>query len=157
MELTNAFEVPVPEEEAFAVLLDVARVLPCFPGAELVEVLDAQTFACKVTLRLGPIALTFRGNAKIVESDPVAKHARITLRGSDEKGRGGADAVVQFQLHGAGERTKVDLHTTINLTGMVAQYGRGAGIIQGVAAELTRQFAGRLQDLLARTTDGPPD
>lgn len=149
MELTNAFEVPVSDEEAFAVLLDVERVLPCFPGAELVNVVDPQTYACKVTLRLGPIVLTFRGTAKIVESDPVAKHARITLRGSDEKGRGGADAVVQFQLHGDGERTAVELHTTINLTGMVAQYGRGSGIIQGAASELTRQFAGRLKDMLA--------
>jgi carbon monoxide dehydrogenase subunit G len=148
MELTNAFEVPVSDEEAFAVLLDVSRVLPCFPGAELVNVIDAETFGCKVTIRLGPIALAFRGIAKIVESDPVAKHARITLRGSDEKGRGGADAVVQFQLHGAGERTNVELHTTINLTGMVAQYGRGSGIIQGLASELTRQFAARLKDML---------
>ena len=148
-ELHNTFEVAVPEDEAFAVLLDVQRVIPCFPGAELVEVIDPQTYRCKVTVRLGPIALAFRAVATIVESDPAAKRASLNLRGTDEKGRGGTDAVVRFQLTPAGEGTRVDVATTVNLTGMVAQYGRGAGIIQALASEQTRQFASRLSVILS--------
>jgi carbon monoxide dehydrogenase subunit G len=147
-DLHNTFEVAAPPDQTFAVLLDVPRVVPCFPGAELLEAIDAQSYRCKVTVRLGPISLTFRAVATIVESDAAAKHATLTLRGSDEKGRGGTDAVVRFQLTPAGEGTHVDVATTVNLTGMVAQYGRGAGIIQALASEQTRQFATHLATLL---------
>jgi len=149
VELTNTFEVPVSEDVAFATLMDVARVIPCFPGAELIDVVDATTYRCKVTMRLGPITLTFRGTAQVLDVDPAGKNARIALQASDEKGRGGADAVVQFQLQNQGASTKVDVHTTVTLTGMIAQYGRAAGIIQGVASDVTRRFADGLKAMLA--------
>jgi carbon monoxide dehydrogenase subunit G len=151
MELANSFEVPVAADEAFATLLDVARVIPCFPGAELVEAVDPSTYRCKITLRLGPVALMFRGTATVLDRDPAAKHARIALNGADEKGRGGADAVVRFQLEEHDGATKVDVRTTVTLSGLVAQYGRGAGIVQGVASEMTRRFATRLKEMLAPT------
>jgi carbon monoxide dehydrogenase subunit G len=149
VELTNSFEVPVPEDVAFATLIDVARVIPCFPGAELIDVVDATTYRCKVTMRLGPISLTFRGTAKVLDVDAAGKNARIELHASDEKGRGGADALVQFQLENQDAATKVDVHTTVTLTGTIAQYGRAAGIIQGVASDLTRRFAAGLKTMLA--------
>jgi len=145
MELTNNFEIPGSVDDTFALLLDVDRIVPCFPGAELVDVVDPQTYQCKVTLRMGPLTLTFRGTVKFVEVDAAAKMARMTLHGSDEKGRGGADAVVRFELSGDGQSTRVDVLTTLTLTGMVAQYGRAGGIIAGVAGELTRRFAANLR------------
>lgn len=149
MDLSNRFDVPVSPEAAFALLLDVERVIGCVPGAELVERVDERTYRCKVTLRLGPVALTFRGTASIDQADPVARTARLTLRGTDEKGRGGADAVVHFAVQADGAGTQVDVRTTLTLTGLVAQYGRGGGIVQGLAAELTREFAARLRATLA--------
>ena len=154
MELANNFEIPVSIDDAFELLLDVQRVVPCFPGAELVDVVDPQTFRCKVTLRLGPIALTFKGNVKFVEVDQAAKVAKISLHGVDDKGRGGADAIVRFQLSGDFQKTRVDVLTTLTLTGMVAQYGRASGIIAGVAGEMTRRFAANLQDVLLKTPRG---
>ena len=154
MELTNNFEIPVSLDDAFELLLDVERIVPCFPGAELVDVVDPQTFRCKVTMRLGPIALTFKGNVKFVEVDKVAKVAEISLHGVDDKGRGGADAVVRFRLSGDLQNTRVDVLTTLTLTGMVAQYGRASGIISGVAGELTRRFAANLKDALLKTPRG---
>ena len=144
MELANNFEIPVSVDDAFELLLNVERVVPCFPGAELVDVVDPQTFLCKVTMRLGPIALTFKGNVKFVEVDAAAKVAEISLHGVDDKGRGGADATVRFRLSGDFQSTRVDVLTTLTLTGMVAQYGRASGIISGVAGELTRRFATNL-------------
>lgn len=149
VELTNSFEVPVREDVAFATLIDVARVIPCFPGAELIDVVDATTYRCKVTMRLGPVSLTFRGMAKVLDVDPAGKNARIALQASDEKGRGATDALVQFQLQNQGSSTKVDVHTTVTLTGTIAQYGRAGGIIQGVASDVTRRFAAGLKAMLA--------
>jgi carbon monoxide dehydrogenase subunit G len=145
MDLTNSFDIPGSVDETFALLLDVDRIVPCVPGAELVAVVDPHTYQCKVTLKLGPLTLTFRGTVKFVEIDADAKTARMTLHGADEKGRGNADAVVRFALSGDGEGTHVDVLTTLTLTGMVAQYGRAGGIIAGVAGELTRRFAANLR------------
>lgn len=150
MELNNGFDIPVSVDDAFALLLDVERIVPCFPGAQLVDVVDPQTYTCKVTLKLGPIALTFKGTVKFVEVDAASKEARISLHGLDDKGRGGADAVVQFRLSGDDKHAHVDLLTTLTLTGMVAQYGRASGIISGVAGEMTRRFAANLQDVLVK-------
>lgn len=154
MELTNGFDIPVSVDDAFALLLDVERVIPCFPGAQLVDAVDPQTYRCKVAMRLGPLGLTFGGTVKVVEVDAAAKTARIALHGSDAKGRGAADAAVGFQLTGNDQSTHVDVLTTLTLTGMIAQYGRASGIIAGVAGELTRRFAANLQDELLKGARG---
>jgi uncharacterized protein len=149
MELTNAFDVPAGADETFAALLDVEKVMGCFPGAELLEVVDATTYRCKVAIRLGPIGLSFTGTATIGEIDRTARRARLLAKGSDAKGRGGADAVVRFSVEPNGAVTRVDVHSSVNLTGTIAQYGRGAGIIGAVAAALTAQFAQRLGAMLS--------
>lgn len=148
MEILNSFEVPASLEEAWIVLLDIPRIMPCVPGAELIEVLDNKAYKGKVTVRLGPVALSFVGTARFEDLDPVAKRARVIAKGTDSKGRGGADAVVQFHLEAAGTGTKVSVQTNVNLSGSVAQYGRGTGIIQGVATQLTNQFANNLRVML---------
>jgi hypothetical protein len=42
------------------------------------------------------------------------------------------------------------VHTSLSLSGAVAQYGRGVGIIQATAAQLINQFAKCLEQQLAR-------
>ena len=45
MEIENSFEVPLPPAEAWKVLLDIERIAPCMPGAELsLKVLTARTW-----------------------------------------------------------------------------------------------------------------
>jgi uncharacterized protein len=157
MEILNSLEVPAPPDEAWAVLLDIPRIMPCVPGAELIEVLDGKAYKGKVTVRLGPVALSFVGTARFEELDPVAKTARVAAKGTDSKGRGGADATVQFQLEASGTGTRVDVRTNVNLSGSVAQYGRGTGIIQGVATQLINQFANNLRVMLEQARAAVPE
>lgn len=156
MEILNSLEVPASPDETWAILLDIPRIMPCVPGAELIEVLDDKTYKGKVTVRLGPVSLSFVGTARFDELDPTAKRARVLAKGSDSKGRGGADATVLLQLYPSETGTRVDVQTNVNLSGSVAQYGRGTGIIQGVATQLTNQFAQNLQAMLAHE-DEPPE
>src|SRR4029453_9132933 len=107
MEFDNILEVPLPPEEAWEVLLDIRRVAACIPGAELNEVLDERTYKGKVALRIGPVALSFVGQAKLEEIDEARYRARLRTQGSDFKGRGGADSVIEFTLEPAGAGTKV--------------------------------------------------
>ena len=155
MEFDNSFEVPLPPAEAWAVLMDVQRVAPCMPGAKLTEIVDERTFKGTVGVRLGPVALTFAGTAQFENIDAAARRARIKANGTDAKGRGGAMAIVDFSLKEAGSGSAVLVHTNLTLSGSVAQYGRGVGMIQDVANQLIKQFANSLKAELARGGAAP--
>ena len=147
MEFDNSFEVPLPVAEAWVVLMDIERIVPCVPGAELTEVVDKDNFKGKVSVRLGPVALTFAGRAEFEERDDQTFSARVKAQGSDSKGRGGANADVTFRLVSAGDAaTLVEIHTNLQLSGSVAQYGRGVGMITDVASQIIGKFADCLRD-----------
>jgi carbon monoxide dehydrogenase subunit G len=156
MEFDNSFEVPLPPAEAWKILLDIKRIAPCMPGAELTEVVDQSTYRGKINVRLGPVALTFAGIIKFEQIDGQAHTARVAAQGTDAKGRGGANAASVFRLEPAGGGSKVLVHTNLALSGAVAQYGRGVGIIQATAAQLMNQFATRLKEQLAQERSAAP-
>jgi len=150
MEFDNSFEVPLPPAQAWKVLLDIQRIAPCMPGAELTEVVGDNTYKGKIGVRLGPVALTFAGIVKFDEIDDAKHTARVSAQGTDAKGRGGANAASVFRLEPAGSGSKVLVHTNLTLSGAVAQYGRGVGIIQATATQIMNQFAKSLKDKLAQ-------
>jgi len=162
MEFDNSFEVPLPVGDAWKVLMDIRRIAPCMPGAELTDVVDDRTYKGKIGVRLGPVALTFAGTVKFEEIDNANHKARVAAQGNDAKGRGAANATAAFHLEPAGSGTKVLVHTNLTLSGAVAQYGRGVGIIQMTAAQIITQFANNLKAKLAQDgaatapTDAPP-
>jgi len=144
MRITNEFLVPLPVEESWRVLLDVPRIAPCLPGARLEEVLDDGAYAGSVAVRLGPIALVFKGRAQIVDADPAARQARVRAEGRDTKGRGAATAEVAFALFSEPGGTRVEIVTDLTLSGSIAQFARAADMIDDVANHLIGQFAGNL-------------
>ena len=150
MEFDNSFEVPLPPAQAWKVLLDIERIAPCMPGAELTEVVGKDTYKGRIGVRLGPVALTFAGIVKLEEIDDAKHTARVAAQGTDAKGRGGANAASVFRLEPAGSGSKVLVHTNLTLSGSVAQYGRGVGIIQATATQIMNQFAKALKDKLAQ-------
>lgn len=156
MEFDNAFEVPLPPAQAWEVLLDIRRIAPCMPGAELTEIVDEKTYKGRISVRLGPVALTFAGTVRFDDIDNASHRARVKAQGSDAKGRGAANAVAEFHLEPAGSGSLVVVHTNLTLSGAVAQYGRGAGIIQATAGQLMNQFAAALKEHLAQASPTPP-
>jgi uncharacterized protein len=150
LEFDNSFEVPLPPAEAWAVLMDIRRIAPCMPGAELTEVVDEKNYKGKVAVRLGPVALTFAGLVTFEELDNVGRKARVKAQGTDSKGRGGAHATSSFRVEDAPGGSKVLVHTDLSLSGSVAQYGRGVGMIQATAAQIMNQFANNLKAQIAR-------
>jgi uncharacterized protein len=155
MEFDNSFEVPLPPAEAWKVLLDIERIAPCMPGAELTEVLGDNSYKGKIGVRLGPVALTFAGLVKFDQIDDANRTARVSAQGTDAKGRGGANASSVFRLEPAGTGSKVLVHTNLTLSGAVAQYGRGVGIIQATATQLMNQFAKCLKEKLVQEDVAP--
>jgi uncharacterized protein len=150
MEFDNSFEVSLPPAQAWPLLMDIRRMAPCMPGAELTDVIDDKTYKGKISVRLGPVALTFAGTVKFEDIDNTNHKARVRAQGSDDKGRGAAQAAAAFRLEPAGSGSKVLVHTDLTLSGAVAQYGRGVGMIQATAAAIISQFAGNLKTEIAQ-------
>jgi carbon monoxide dehydrogenase subunit G len=149
MEMQNSFTVPADIATAWEVLMDVPRIAPCMPGAELTEVVDENHFKGNAKLRVGPVQLRFAGEAELTDVDPEARTARVSAKGNDTKGRGAAQADVTFALVEEGASTRVDINTDLNLTGSVAQYGRAAGLINEIAAQIIADFAKNLEGQLS--------
>src|SRR5215471_16466696 len=141
MEINNSFEVPLPPAEAWKVLMDIPRIAPCMPGAELTGVVDKDTYNGKVSVKPGPVALAFAGQVKFTEIDEANYKARVKGQGKDSKGRGGANATVDFKVDPVPHGSLVKVKTDLALSGAVAQYGRASGLIQDVASQLIGQFA----------------
>jgi carbon monoxide dehydrogenase subunit G len=109
-------------------------------------------------VKLGPVALKFKGTVVFIEKDRDAGRVVAKAKGSEEKGRGAASADVVFHLAPDGDDTKVEVESDIQLAGAVAQYGRGAALIQGTAQALMDQFARNLEaDLNGGETEGGGD
>lgn len=149
MEFDNSFIVPLAPADAWKVLMDIPRIAPCMPGAELTEVVGPTTYKGRIAVRLGPVALSFAGQVKFEEIDEANRWARVKAQGADAKGRGGANAIADFRLEAVPDGSKVIIHTNLALSGAVAQYGRGAGMIQDMASHMIDQFADCLKTRLA--------
>jgi uncharacterized protein len=155
MEFDNAFEVPLPPAQAWPVLMDIQGIAPCMPGAQLTEVIDDKTYKGNIAVRLGPVALTFAGVVKFEEIDNANRTARVRAQGNDAKGRGSAQATATFRLEPSAGGSKVLVHTDLTLSGAVAQYGRGVGMIQATASALMTQFANNLKAQIGRQESAP--
>ena len=155
MILTNEFSVNLPKSMAIEVLTDIALIAPCIPGVSITEALDDRTYRGEATVRLGPVKLTFTGVGEIAEINYDAHTASVQAGGTDKKGRGGANATVTFELQGGDKTasslptTKVIVQTDLLLNGSIAQYGRASGLIESIAQELTKEFAGNLEKALS--------
>jgi carbon monoxide dehydrogenase subunit G len=146
MEISNEFDVPASPAEAWALLLDVERVVPCVPGAELTEVVDDSTWRGKMGIKLGPIRLSFAGEVHLEETDEESHKVEMRAQGRETRGKGNAQANVTSVLTPSGSGTRIALTTDLKLSGPVAQYGRG--MIQDVSSKMIDQFAACLASQL---------
>lgn len=149
--IENSFVVPAPIEQAWAILTDVPRIAPCLPGAELTEVVDASTYRGQARVRIGPMQLVFKGEARLTRADGATRTSTLSIRGADTKGRGNVSSEMTFALAPEGDATRVAVKTELTLSGSVAQYGRGVGLIKELCNQYATQFA---ENLAARILGG---
>ena len=79
-------------------MLDVTKVAPCMPGAELTETVDDTTWKGKVAIKLGPVSMAFAGTVKMTERDDEAHHVVLKADGREQRGRGAASALVTTDM-----------------------------------------------------------
>lgn len=143
MELEHEFTVPVSVAEAWQVLLDVERVGPCMPGATVLDV-RGDEFTGTVKVKVGPISMTYTGEARFAEKDEAARRVVMEAAGKENRGSGTAKATVTASLESTdgGASTIVKVLTDLTVTGRPAQFGRG--MLQDVGGKLIGQFADNL-------------
>jgi carbon monoxide dehydrogenase subunit G len=154
MELEHSFTVPVPVDQAWDVLLDVEQVAPCMPGATLASV-DGDEIKGRIKVKVGPISITYAGTARFTERDRDAGVVTLEASGKETRGSGTAAATVRSELHGQDGQTEVTVHTSLNVTGRPAQFGRG--VMADVSAKLIGIFATNLADMLTAGNGSAPD
>ena len=150
MKLEQSFEVAAPLDRVWNALIDVERVAPCLPGAEITEAGDEGTYRGSFTVKLGPTTAAYRGELRLEAVDEQAHQATMNAKGQDKRGQGSAKAVIVSRLREADDTTRVDVETDFTITGRLARFGRG-GMIEDVSNRLMREFA----DCLQRSIEGP--
>jgi carbon monoxide dehydrogenase subunit G len=142
MEITDRFRVSTPIDETWKVLLDIERIAPCLPGAQLQEI-DGDEFRGVVKVKVGPITAQYKGAARLAEVDEAGRRIVIDASGRDTRGQGNASAKILVTMTGDENGTDVSVHTDLSITGKVAQFGRG--VLADVSAKLLGQFVERLE------------
>jgi len=153
--ITNEFTVNLPIDEAWPIICDVERIAPCLPGAELQEI-EGTTYRGVVKIKLGAITANFKGEAEFVERDDTAHRAKLAASGRDTGGRGNARADVTAEAESLSPTsTKCTVTAELNITGKVAQFGRG--IMGDVSKKLIDQFSSNLNTMLDEERAGVAD
>ncbi len=146
MKLHNEFTVPVPVERAWEVLLDLERVAPCLPGAEL-HGAEGPEYRGQMTIKLGPVRSRYEGTVRIEQADEAARRAVMRAQARDDRGGGTAAATISTEMRSVGEGTRVAVETDIQISGPAAQFGRG--VMQDVSSKLIGRFADCLAEEMA--------
>ncbi|TFV59843.1 carbon monoxide dehydrogenase [Geodermatophilus sp. DF01-2] len=142
MQLNNEFVVTAPADQAWTLLTDLEKVAACLPGAAL-DGRDGDDYSGNVKIKVGPISAHFRGTARFVEKDDAAHSAVISAAGKDPRGQAAANATIRARLQPEGPAsTRVIVDTELDISGRMAQFGRGA--IADVSVRLMSQFADNL-------------
>jgi uncharacterized protein len=148
MHLVDEFTVAAPPDQCFEFLLDLERVAPCVPGAEIGARNEAGGYAGKVSVKLGPMKFAYTGTVRIAERDAAERRAVIEGQG---RASGGAEtarvrSVMEVLPEGAGSRVRMS--TELEIKGRAAQMG------QGVIADVSRRLIGQAAACLEERMGG---
>jgi uncharacterized protein len=150
VKLEQSFEVRAPLERVWETLIDVERVAPCLPGAEITEVSEDGTYHGTFSVRLGPTTAAYRGELHVEEQDESEHHVTMRASGQDKRGQGSAKATIVSTMRSEDDVTRVDVETDFTITGRLARFGRG-GMIQDISNRLMKDFA----DCLRQRIEAP--
>src|SRR3954470_12026983 len=153
-EIVKTFVVRSPPEQVWSFLIDPEKVAKCLPGAAITGKLDDKTWQGTITVKVGPVSSSYKGKLTFEKLDVSARTAEIVATGQDVRGRGGADLRLTSALaqKAAGE-TEVTTTSRVNITGILAQMGRG--MIQDVSDQMFQIFSQRMRAELEKAAPAP--
>ena len=154
MEFENEFDVKAPLDQVWETMLDMERVAPCVPGAQVLERTGEDSYKVGIKVKVGPVSMQYEGQVEIVEKDPSAHRAVMSATAREARGQGTASAQVQMELSGDNGATHGRIATDVQLRGRAAAMGQG--VIQDVSTRLVDQFAANLATMLSQAGEPEP-
>lgn len=139
IEIHKTFSVDAPPPEVWAFLTDPHAVAPCLPGASITEQIDDTTHGGLMKIKVGPVTASYKGKLRFERLDRDTLEAEIVATGQETKGKGGAEMRMSSALaQNAGGGTDVDVTAAVNVSGILAQFGRG--MIEDISDHMFGQF-----------------
>jgi carbon monoxide dehydrogenase subunit G len=151
----NRFDVDAPLEQVWNAVLDVERVAPTMPGAEVLERIGDNVYKIAMKVKVGPISMTYRGEVEIADRNPSEHSAVMKAHARESRGQGAATAVATIVLNGHNGGTSATVTTDVQLSGRVASMGQG--VLQDVSARLIDTFAANLAEMVRADTPESDD
>jgi uncharacterized protein len=146
MKFENTFEVAAPIDQVYDALMDVERVAPCVPGAQVLDRKSDDAYEVAIKVKVGPMSMLYKGTVEIVDREPEAHRAQMRARARESRGQGNADAQVEMTLTSDNGTTRGTIDTDVKLSGKAA--AMGGGVIKEVSGKLVDQFAQNLAAML---------
>ncbi len=137
------FTVDATPDAVWVFLLDPRRVARCLPGCESVEVVDAQTYRARITVRVGFLSTTQDLRVEIVEADRPRRLASVG-RGEDRKLASHVEVNTTLDLEPtATGGTLLHYHSDVRVLGRLGSVGDA--VMQVKVKQLTGEFAANLR------------
>jgi len=147
VKIEQKFALNVPPDRVWGFLTDPVQVAACLPGAAITSRIDDRTYEGTITVKVGPVTAAYKGKVRFERLDPQRLEAEMVGQGQDVKGKGGAEMRMisrLFPREGGG--TKVVVNSDVNISGILAQMGRG--IIESVSTQMFQQFTAAMRQKL---------
>lgn len=152
--IEERFEVQAPVERVWQYLIDPKRVVHCLPGAELLEQKDDQTFLGAIKVKVGPLSMSYKGQAKFTEINEETHQVRMVGDAREVGGSGSTKvSMLSTVTASANGGSEVTVSADIDLVGRIVQFGRG--MIEEVSRQMFRQFSTCVKSQL-EVVDEPP-
>jgi carbon monoxide dehydrogenase subunit G len=146
VELSNSLELSVPIDRAWEILRDVEGIAPCVPGFEL-EGQEDGVYRGAMKVRVGAVTVRYRCDIRFIELDDDAYRAVVRIDGTELRGQGAVAAETVSTLIERDGHAQADIKTSLNVSGRVAQFGRG--IMGDVSNRLVEEFVRCLEQRIA--------
>jgi uncharacterized protein len=145
--IEDKFEVKAPIDVVWKFLIDPKQVAQCLPGVKLTEIKDERTFVGAMTVKIGPVSMSFAGQVQITELDE-AQH-RVRMSGEGKEGGGWVKGSMFSQLFSTSTgSTEVQVQTEVDIAGKALQFGRG--LIEPIMKQQFQKFAESVKNLLEK-------
>lgn len=153
MELQDEIFINAPQDVVFAALNDPDVLKQCIPGCEELTKDSETELAAKVTLKIGPVKASFKGDVTL---DPSDAPSHFSLVGEGNGGvagyaKGGADVELIEQDGG----TLLKYTAKADIGGKLAQLG--SRLIVSTSKKLSKQFFETFQQVVAPDEEGDED
>src|SRR3954467_13471490 len=109
MQFEKIFEVDAPIDRVYETMLDVERVAPNVPGAEVLEQTGDNAYKVGIKVKLGPMTMNYRDELEIAERDDAAHQAVMKIKAREARGQGTAHAEARMKLDGDEHHLRVPL------------------------------------------------